>query len=125
MTYEVVINGRLPGMNEYTEAQRCNRHKGAKLKADSQKTCEWQIKNQLRGVHITKPIRLHYIWYERNMRRDLDNVAGFGHKVFQDALVACRVIDNDGWKNISGFTDTFAVDREHPRIVVMLEVLDG
>jgi len=121
MDYELVINGRLPGMNEYTSAQRVNRYKGAKMKADAQKVCLWQIKQQLRNVRISRPVRLHYIWYEQNRRRDLDNISGFGHKVIQDALVQCKVLQDDGWKHIVGYTDTFAVDKEHPRIVLLIE----
>ena len=121
MEYELVIPGRLPGMNEYTSAQRANRYKGAKLKADAQDLCVWQIKQQLKNVKISRPVRLHYIWYEQNCRRDLDNISGFGHKVIQDALVQCQVLKDDGWKEIVGYTDTFAVDKKNPRIVLILE----
>lgn len=125
MDYELVINGRLPGMNQWISAQNSNRYKGAQMKKDAQALCEWQIKQQLKGVRINRPVKIHYIWYERNTRRDLDNVSGFGHKIIQDALVKCGVLKDDGWKDIQGFTDTFAVDKENPRIVVMLEVVDG
>lgn len=121
MTYELRILGRLEGLNQYISAMNRNRYIGAKMKADAMKLCEWQIRHQLRDVHITKPVRLHYTWIEPNTKRDLDNVAGFGHKVIQDALVACGVLDNDGWKNIRGFTDTFDVDKDHAQIVVLIE----
>ena len=45
-------------------------------------------------------------------------------KVIQDALVACEVIKNDGWKNIKSFSCDFKVDKEKPRIEVFL-VEDG
>lgn len=121
MVYELVIPGRLPGLNQYIRAMNANRYRGADMKAKSMETCIWQIKQQLRGVKITHPVCLHYLWYEPNMKRDLDNVAGFGHKVIQDALVSCGVLRNDGWQDIKGFTDTFAVDRQHERIVVLIE----
>lgn len=123
MTYEFTIPGRLPGMNEYISAMNRNRYAGAKLRADSLSVCRWHIMQKLKGVSIKAPVRIHYIWYESNRRRDLDNVAGFGHKVIQDALVECGVLKNDGWKHIKGYTDTFAVDRDDPHIVVMLEVV--
>ena len=40
-----------------------------------------------------------------------------------DALVNCGVLKNDGWDQISGFTDTFCVDKEHPRIEVTITEL--
>lgn len=119
--YEVVIDGRLPGMNEFISAQRTNKYKGAKMKADGQHTCEIYVKKALRHTCIEKPIRIHYCFYERNTKRDMDNISGFAHKVFQDALVCCGVIDNDGWKNIVGYTDDFCVDRNNPRIEIVLE----
>ena len=121
MVYEINITGRLPGMNEFISAQRTNKYKGAQMKADGQHTCEIYVKKALRNVHIEKPIKIHYCFYERNTKRDMDNISGFAHKVFQDALVSCGVIDNDGWKNIVGFTDSFFVDKKNPRIEIVLE----
>ena len=51
----------------------------------------------------------------------MDNISSFGRKVIQDALVDCGVLKNDGWKNISGFTDMFFVDSQNPRIEVILK----
>lgn len=38
MTYKFIISGRLPGLNEYTEACRTNKHKGNKMKQDAEDT---------------------------------------------------------------------------------------
>lgn len=51
----------------------------------------------------------------------MDNVSSYGRKVIQDALVKSGVLANDGWANIIGFTDEFAVDKMHPRIEVEIE----
>lgn len=64
-----------------------------------------------------------YNWYEKDRRRDKDNVSGFGRKVIQDALVKAKILKNDGWKDIDGFSDKFYVDTKNPRVVVeILEV---
>lgn len=125
MTYEFTIDGWLPGMNQWISAQNTNRFKGADLKKRAQAKCESAIASQLPGVQIAKPIRMHYIWYERNKRRDHDNVSGFGHKVIQDALVKCGVLKDDGWAEIVGYTDCFSIDRDNPSIIVMLEEVDA
>jgi len=65
-------------------------------------------------------VTLEYIFYEPNMRRDPDNVSGFAHKVVQDALVECGILQNDGWRNISGYRDMFSIDKQNPRIVVII-----
>lgn len=35
MEYKLIIPGMLPNLNDYIAAERANRHKGAKMKADS------------------------------------------------------------------------------------------
>ena len=118
MRARFTIHGRLPGLNEYVAAERANRYKGANMKRDAQAVVIMAIRQQLRGVHFTRPVRIAYTWVERDRRRDLDNVAGFGHKVIQDALVSAGVLKDDGWDEVVAFSDGFAVDKKRPRIVV-------
>lgn len=80
-----------------------------------------EIYEQLGRLRITRPVRMIYRWYEKDRRRDLDNVSSFGRKVIQDALVDTGVIKNDGWKEITGFSDEFYVDKKNPRIEVEIE----
>lgn len=74
----------------------------------------------MRGIQIDKPVYMEYTWYEKNKRRDLDNISSFGRKVIQDSLVHTHVLKNDGWKEIVGFSDTFYVDAINPRIEVLI-----
>ena len=125
MTYKFIIQGRLPGLNDYIDALNSNRHKGNKLKQDTEDTIIWQIKPQLRGVHIKKPVLIKYDFYEPNKKRDLDNVSSFARKTIQDSLVKMGVLENDGWKNILGSSEQFYCDRKNPRIeVTIVEVGD-
>lgn len=120
MTYNLVIKGRLDGLNEFISAQRTNRYKGAAMKKTNQQIVELAIRRQLH-TQIECPVILHYVWYEKNRKRDLDNVSGFGHKVIQDALVECGILHNDSPKEVVGYSDKFEVDREFPRIEVEIE----
>ena len=113
----LVIKGRLPSLNEYVRACRTNEYVGAKMKKDCERDISWAIKAQMRGVHFTKPVTVFFFWCEPNAKRDKDNIA-FGKKFILDALVKCGVIDNDGWKNVNGFTDQFLLDPQNPRIEV-------
>lgn len=79
------------------------------------------IKRHLRGVEIKNPVFIRYLWVERNKRRDLDNITSFGHKIIQDALVTTGVLEDDGWDEIIGYSDEFAVDKNNPRIEVVIE----
>lgn len=125
MTYNFNIIGRLNGNNEFIKANRSNPYLGNRMKQDAEDLVCWYIKTQLRGVHIKKQIHISYLFVEKNQRRDKDNIASFGMKVIQDALVTSGVINNDGWKNIKSFDCDFAVDKDNPRIEVeLIEVGD-
>ncbi len=120
MEYLLKIPGTLNNLNDYIAAERTNRHKGAKMKADSGNIVAVAIRQCMRGVRIEKPVEMYYSWYEPNKRRDLDNVSGFGRKVIQDALVSTGVLKDDGWKYVVGFSDRFEVDKTNPRIEVLI-----
>jgi Endodeoxyribonuclease RusA. len=120
MKYRFVILGRLDGLNEYTAANRTNPYKGGKMKADNEAICIQAIRQQLRGIQIEKPVHIKFTWYEQNKKRDHDNVSSFGRKVIQDALVKCKVLKDDGWDHVTGFTDEFLLDRGKPRIEIIL-----
>ena len=124
MTYKLIIPGRLDGYNTYIDACRANKYKGLKVKARNEEIVILAISKHLRKVHIDKPVYMRYAWYERNRKRDLDNVSSFGRKVIQDALVSKGVLSDDGWKNIKGFSDEFYVDNANPRIEVEIEVVE-
>lgn len=122
MNYKFTIRGTLPGLNELIEAERRNRFIGAKLKKQYEAVV-MRAARSLGNVEFEEPVFMVYHWYEKDRRRDKDNICAFGRKVIQDALVKARFLRNDGWKNIAGFEDRFYVDKDKPRVVVeILEV---
>ena len=108
MEYLLIVPTRLNNLNDYISAERTSRYKGAEMKAQNEELVKIAIKQQMKG------------WYEKNRRRDLDNISSFGRKVIQDALVHTHVLQNDGWKAIEGFSDEFFVDADNPRIEVLI-----
>lgn len=117
---KINIPGSLPGLNNLIEAERAHRQKGAALKRDAQTLVEYELSDQI-DRPLREPVVMHYTWIEPNRRRDKDNISSFGRKIIQDALVAIGALKNDGWGNIDGFTDSFAVDAEDPRIEIEIE----
>lgn len=123
LNYTFTIKGTLPGLNEYLKAERSfhNRHSsGNDMKQQYQMIISNAIRLNLKRTHINYPVRIKYTFYEPNRKRDLDNIAGVAHKFIQDALVKCKVLDNDGWNNIVGFEDYFYIDKHNPRIEVII-----
>ena len=97
---------------------------GNEMKQSVQRDVQACIRRDLKGVVIENPISITYYFYEPNRRRDKDNIAAFAMKVIQDALVKEGIIKNDGWQEIESFICHFFIDKEKPRIVVMLEELN-
>lgn len=116
----ITIPGRFPGLNEFIDANRRKKGKfnpGNTMKQKDQRT----ICHYLPEVRFKKKIFIEYNFFEPNSKRDKDNISGYFHKVFQDALVQAGCIPNDGWKEIRGMTDYFEIDKRNPRIEVVIE----
>jgi len=118
------IPGTMPSLNEYLAETGRKPQIGGKLKREYKMLASSYIRRDLKRWKATKPVVLHYVFYEPNMKRDHDNVFSFASKSIQDALQECGVIENDGWKHILNFTHDFYVDRINPRIEVYIEEID-
>ena len=120
MEYLLTVPGMLNNLNDYIAAERAHRQKGAKMKASNGDIVAVAISQCLRGVRIERPVFMKYLWVEPNRRRDLDNISSCGRKVIQDSLVDAGVLKDDGWKYVVGFSDSFEVDADNPRIEVLI-----
>ena len=124
MKYTVVVEGEFASLNEFIYANRIGKgkwNKGNQMKQHDQGIIEGYIHEQLHKVHIDKPVSLQYTYYCKNKKKDKDNISGYFHKVFQDALVHCGIIHNDSWHYIVGFSDEFLIDGRRPRIEVIIQ----
>lgn len=115
---KLIISGRLPGLNEYIKANRNNKYDGARMKEGAEQLITAYIKQQLRENQFNSVV-LEFNWYEENQRRDKDNIA-FAKKFILDALQANGVIPKDGWKHVKGFRDEFYIDKQRPRVEVII-----
>lgn len=123
MEYRFTIPGRLDGLNSYTAANRTNPHKGGKVKRDNEDHIIWCIRQQLKGVHIEKPVLIYYHFFEKDNRRDGDNILSCATKFVQDSLVKTHVLQEDNRKCIPHFYHDVTVDKENPRIEVTITEL--
>ena len=97
-------------MNEIIKAAKGFKGRGygyAKLKKTWTETV-WALakKAELRPV---KRAWFRFLWIEPNKKRNPDNVAAGGRKMVFDGLVTAKVIENDGWGQVAGWADSFAV----------------
>ena len=101
------IYAKLPSLNEYQDACRANKYKGAKMKSETDTIIGWFIRKAVREgtlQAVNGPVRLNFIWYEKTKRRDPDNVAS-AKKFILDALQKQDILPNDSRKYIYGFSD--------------------
>ena len=115
---KLIIKGRLPSQNEIDYANRSHWSKGAKLKKDNMQMIQWLIKEQ--KIKKCHPVEIIFTWYEKNHKRDKDNIASGGRKIILDSLVKSGILEGDGWKGYGDFQDRFDIDKKNPRIEVEL-----
>ena len=117
-----VIPHELMDLNKFINLQRSNRYAGAKAKKDQTNLCTMYIKRAMaNGLKVEQyPITVKFNWVMPNRRKDKDNIA-FAKKFLLDSMQEAGLIVNDGWKEIEGFEDTFEVDKDNPRVEIIIE----
>ena len=114
------IKGSLAGLNELIAANRSYRIKGNKLKRNNTDIVKSAIYEAgLKGYECIEPVKINFYWYEKNKKRDKDNIAS-AKKYILDAMIETGLIRNDGWKNVTGFKDRFDIDKDDPKVMVLV-----
>lgn len=120
MTFTIM--GTLPGLNEISNASRTNWYMGHKQKREATDLCRFWV-NAAKLKPITTPIKVHFEWFEKDLRRDPDNVR-CGAKYILDALVEAAILPRDSRKWVKGLSDGYPdPDKQKPRIEVTIHVL--
>lgn len=110
------IQGKFVGLNEYTEACRRNKYIGAKMKKDAQIQCSWFMH---RLPEIKRPVKIYFLWQEKDHRRDPDNVS-FAQKFILDELVRLKKIPNDTSRWVKGLYHDFTYGGDY-KVTIYLE----
>lgn len=109
---------RLDGLNKIININRTNKYLASKHKKETEYYLSSEIKNQTQAKY--ERIMIIFNWYEKDRRRDYDNVAS-AKKYILDALVKSELIPNDNQKHIYPmFIDNFYLDKEKPRVEVVI-----
>ena len=122
---QIIIPGELPALNEYSNAERGNRYHAGKLKHNYTLRCSAYTKVAMnKGLKVTGKIDIHCHWYVKNKRKDKDNIR-FAIKFIQDGMMNAGLIKNDGWSEIGNYYDEFSVDKDNPRVEVIIKPHKG
>lgn len=101
--YQIFIPLRFPGLNEYIDAERSNRHIAAKMKKEFTAAAALYLRS---APHSTAPVDVYFTWYEKTRRRDKDNVA-FAKKFILDGMQAAGILPKDDNRYINSLHDAF------------------
>ena len=119
--YKITIPLELPTMNEMIAAAKKGRRgyqPYSVMKKEYTNLCAMYTKKVIKKP-IDNPIFLEITWYCKNKRKDMDNVAS-AKKFILDGLQQAGAIKNDGWKEISGWTEKFEIDKNNPRVEIII-----
>lgn len=121
MNQTLIISGRLPGMNEIITmlTGRQGRYVyNVRKKEIEGMICLLARKQGIKAVIGRYSVEFH--WYEKNKRRDLDNICA-AKKFILDGLVSAGILPQDSQKFLTGFRDYPYIDRVNPRIEVVIK----
>jgi len=108
----------LLGWNEWEKSARGNKFKAAALKKKLTFDIAILARQAVKGCKFDK-ITISFEWIEKNKRRDPDNICA-AKKFIIDGIVAAGIIENDGWSQVIGFSDSWRVDKDQPGCVVTI-----
>ena len=116
MILEIFIPDKLPGLNELINVARGTKGIGSLAAANKQKQentyrAYLHILEQSKGIRFHNPIYVHFLWIEKNKRRDPDNIVSAKKYIF-DGMEKAGLIKNDGWEYIAGFTDKWVLSKD-------------
>lgn len=100
MSIELTYYGRLPGLNELINMNRTNKYFGAKVKRGDQRELANIFYLQSKGERLTGHATVYIRFYEKDNRRDDDNVIGGGCKILLDAMTFAKIIPDDSPKYV-------------------------
>lgn len=123
MELKIIIRGELPDLNSYISAMNRNRYIGAEMKRTATEwVMMWARKKPVKS--LPPPYHITFNWFCKNKKKDKDNISSMGRKCILDGLQMVSVIPQDSWNIVDGFSDFFFIDKDNPRIEVIIKSLN-
>jgi Holliday junction resolvase RusA-like endonuclease len=118
MNKPLIIRGELPNLNGVIDASKRHWAQYSKVKKKWTETVATEAVVQ-RMQKVKNPVWVETKFYRKTKRGDPDNIR-IAVKYILDGLVLIGVLPDDNQQWVRGFTDTFLVDKDDPRIEVIL-----
>lgn len=115
---------QLPSLNDIVDMAKIRDRDGGKWSkyAQEKKKIERDLVILIKAAKVVPVTRAKFAftWREKYPKRDPDNIAA-GKKFILDALVAARILEDDGWKQVESFQDHFVVSPREAGVTVEIE----
>ena len=103
-------------LNKVLDMAKASPYKYAAEKKRAETAIVWLLKSE-QVAPIPGRNYYEFTWHLKNFRKDPDNIAA-GQKVIFDAMQKAGIIENDGHKQIAGFSHCFELDKHRPRVEI-------
>lgn len=116
---KISVEGTLPDLNRIIDTAKIKKNSYAAYRS-MKKDYDFLVRSSCPSTDflITRIDCVHMHWVSENRRIDKDNIRA-GVKFILDGMEG-KILTKDGYKNVGGFRDTFALDKENPRVEVTL-----
>ncbi len=118
---KLIIPGELPTENEIIDKAKTHWAKYKKMKDTYDSLVK--VFSEKHRVPFFETILLQITYYRKNRMYDPDNICS-AKKFILDGLQKAGVIENDGWKVVKGFQETWEVDKDNPRTEVIIKEVE-
>lgn len=120
MRQKFVIQGRLPGANELMGRRW---QASYSKKREAKDIVMWEA-TAARIRPVKRLARVKIACFEKDRRRDQDNVVSGAAKVIFDALVECGILRDDAQRYVRYIPVPVEIDRDNPRVEVEIDEQD-
>ena len=121
-TYKFTIPGRLPGYNDLNGKSYLSNYNVKQYAMEAVSTYARQACIR----PFTSPVSIRVYCYEKDKRRDPDNIVSGAYKCVYDALKNMGIIKGDGWKYIVPEPHPEpSIDTKNPRVEVVISETEG
>ncbi len=114
----LTIPHRLTTLNEYIQAERTNRYKGAQLKREATELVSLYARKL---AVINCPAHYTFTWHVKDKRTDPDNIS-YAQKFIFDGLVVAGKLPNDNLRWVVAIDHRFIVGKEEKVVVDIAEI---
>lgn len=110
-----IFDGEFPDLNTTINRTKSHWSGYSSTKAIVTDRVAWLAKSY--NQSFKGAVDIKFKWFLRNRKKDPDNIT-FAKKYILDGLVKAGVLENDSFKFINSFSDTWEVANTKPRVEV-------